>query len=158
MIKISPIIILLILFASPSAYSSEIANSARELSLKDSIGISFLNNKAIQIQEESIESAKANIVDAQGRFLPTANINGDYAYTEAILSVPASMSAGSKKDIGITTGYQNDHRLGLEVTENIYNGGANYANFKQSRLFDVCMNGIEDNSQIRVAVNMQPSR
>lgn len=106
----------------------------RIFTIKDAVQVAFINNKAIQIQEEEIESAKANVTDAQGRFLPVFNVAGSYFYNEAVLNVSQSLAAGSKKDVGITTGYQNDHRIDFSVQETIYNGGANSANLKQARI------------------------
>ena len=42
--------------------------------------------------------------------------------------------ANPKKDIRIFTGYKNDNQATVAATESIYNGGANIANYKQSKL------------------------
>ena len=63
--RYSRVILSLYLLLSPlaphTASCEEIVNSARELSLKDSITLAFLNNKPIQIQAEAIDMAKAGI-------------------------------------------------------------------------------------------------
>ncbi len=49
-----------------------------------------------------------------------------------MLSVSSATS--SKKDIGVLTGYKNDNKVGISIDESIYNGGADFANFKQAKL------------------------
>jgi len=118
------------------AHCQEVNNAehVRIISLKDAIDIAFLNNRDIQIQEEEIESAKADIVAAQGRFLPTVNATGSYAYNGTSLQFPAILAPNLKKNIGLFNGYQNDNKLDLSVNETIFNGGANIVNLKQARL------------------------
>ncbi|MDD5136198.1 MAG: TolC family protein, partial [Candidatus Omnitrophica bacterium] len=130
-----PIIIALtiILFPAPLLSAEETAGGLRELSLKDSINIAFLNNKAIQIQEEELEYAKAGLLGAKSAFWPKLAAQYDYTYNGYAFNLGA-VAAGAKKDPGIFTGYKNDNKVGLGVTETVYNGGADIASLKESRL------------------------
>ena len=114
--------------------TQDLSYPIKVLTIKDAIETSLINNKAIQIQEEEVEYAKAGIMDAQGRFLPDLSVNGTYLYNEAVLPASPALSHGAKKDIGIVTGYQNDYKLGFSAEETIYNGGANFANLKEARI------------------------
>jgi len=100
----------------------KVNQEAAALSLEDTIMIAFQSNKDIQIQEKSIAVARANIMDARSKFLPHVNL--DFSYT-AYDKVYAQ---------NIFTGYLNDNIIGLSMTESIYNGGANLANFRQAQL------------------------
>jgi len=104
----------------------------RPLSLKDAINIAFINNKIIQIQEEDIEFAKANILDAQSKFLPTLTAGFDYTYNDTVFY--SKPMPGNRKDTGIYSGFKNDNLFNVGVSESIFNGGANIANYRQARL------------------------
>lgn len=110
------------------------SDSVRNLSLKDAIEIAYLNNKIIQIQEEEIAYAKAGIVGAVSNFLPKLAANYSYTYNGAAFTVSPALTANSKKDVGIFTGYVNDNKADLTVTESLFNGGADIATYKQSKL------------------------
>ena len=58
-------------------------------------------------------------------------MSAGYTRNGAILQLPVT---GAKKDPGVFSGYKNDNSLGLSVGETVYNGGADYANFKQAQL------------------------
>lgn len=94
----------------------------KQLTLKDAILTAFENNKDIQMQEREIDVAKANILDANSRFLPKVNLEGSYTHNDKVLAE------------NIFTGYHNDNQLGLTFNESIYSGGANTANLKQARI------------------------
>ncbi len=119
---------------APCAFSEVVNGPSRVLSLKDAINVAFLSNKDIQIQEEEIASARANITDAQGKFLPTLDATASYTYYGTMFTIPSAVAPNLKKDIGIFNGYQNDNKLGLSVNETVFNGGANIVNMKQARL------------------------
>jgi len=119
---------------SYSCYGQVQVEDSSPLSLKDAIAIAFLNNKDIQIQEEEIEAAKAKILGAESEFLPKVNVGYGYTYNGASLNLGSLLPKGFKKDAGIFIGYENDNKLNLSVDESVYNGGANIANFKQSKL------------------------
>jgi len=102
-----------------------------KLSLEDTISLAFKNNKDIQIQEEEINVARANILSAYGRFLPKVNLNAGYTHDGAVLNIPVT---GMKKDEGVFSGYTNDNKVGVSIDETVYNGGADFANFKQAQL------------------------
>ncbi len=114
--------------------SAEIADSARELSLKDSIGIAFLSNKPIQIQEEELSVAKAQILGAKSAFWPKLAATYGYTYNGAAFDIGSAAAKNSKKDIGTFTGYTNDNKVNVAVTESVYNGGADIAALKEARL------------------------
>lgn len=122
------------LVSNPAHCEDVKVDPVSSLSLKDSINIAYLNNKDIQIQEEEIEVAKSYILSAQGSFLPTVNLDASYEYNGAAFQISSAVASGSKKDIGIFTGYPNDNRLALSIDENIYSGGKKIANLNQTRL------------------------
>jgi len=101
------------------------------LSLEDAIIMAFKNNKDIQIQEQEIKVAKANILSAYSQFLPKANLDAGYTHNGSVLGLA---TASLKKDIGIFSGYKNDNKLGVSIDQSVYNGGANFANFNQAEL------------------------
>ncbi len=102
------------------------------LSIEGAIGTAYQSNLEIQIQESQIKAAEAGVVEAKSYFLPKVNLDGSYTYRDASLNNNLAVSSGSKKDIGILTGYQNDNEMGLVVTESVYSGGANRARFKEA--------------------------
>jgi len=108
------------------------APSTYNLSIEEAIGVAFKNNKDIQIEEQEINAAKAAILGAQSEFLPKLNANAGYAHVGSILSLPQTQN--TKKDPGIFTGYRNDNKVGLELDQAIYNGGANTANLQQKQI------------------------
>ena len=99
-------------------------------SLKDAIILAYKNNKEIQIQEKEVAVAKAQILGAKSNFLPQINLDTSYTRRGAVLT----STAPSKKDVGVFTGYKNDNQAGISVTEDVYTGGANIANLKQTQL------------------------
>lgn len=106
--------------------------AAISLTLNDSMRIAFKNNKDIQIQEQELDIAKANILGARSLFLPNVDLSAGYTRNGAVLNFGQLSQA--KKDMGIFTGYKNDNQVGLTINESIYNGGANIANFNQAKL------------------------
>jgi len=100
------------------------------LTLKEAIIIAYKNNKDIQIQEQEVVAAKADIMGARSEFLPSLNLNAGYAHNGAVTPVQIH----GKKDPGVFTGYENDNTLGANINQIIYNGGANIANFNSARL------------------------
>ena len=133
-LTISLAFLFLSLFTPPAIFCDEIIiNSARELSLKDSINIAFLNNKAIQEQEEELDVAKAGILGAKSAFWPKFSANYGYTYNGFVFNLGQANQA-SKKDVGIFTGYTNDNMLTLMANETVYNGGADISALKESRL------------------------
>jgi outer membrane protein TolC len=94
----------------------------QRFNLKEAILTAFRNNKDIQMQEQEITSAKANILEATSRFLPHINLDASYTYNDKVLAQ------------NIFSGYNNDNLLGLSLNESIYSGGANLANFKQAQI------------------------
>ena len=106
------------------------------LSLEDAISIAYKHNKSIQIQEEQVAAAKAGILYAKSEFLPKLNTQYSYTYNAATFKLPQAIeqAEGVHKDIGIFTGYQNENVGTVTVEENLFNGGASYAQLKQARL------------------------
>ena len=127
------IILILIVYLTPLGFC-EPPEKPREyvLTLEQAIDTAFKNNKDIQIQEQEIEAAKADILGAHSVFLPSVNANAGYTYNAGILTI--SQAQNTKKDIGIFTGYKNDNRAGISADQNLYNGGANSANLKQAQV------------------------
>ncbi len=91
-----------------------------ELTLTDVISIAFQNNKDIQIQEQEITVATANILGAKSPFLPQVNLQTSYTYNDKILSP------------NIYSGYKNDHLANIGFSQSVYSGGLNMANYKQA--------------------------
>ena len=130
---ISLISVFLAVFASRAwCEEGEEGYAAISLTLNDSIRIAFKNNKDIQIQEQELDIAKANILGARSLFLPNVDLSAGYTRNGAVLNFGQLSQA--KKDMGIFTGYKNDNQVGLTINESIYNGGANIANFNQAKL------------------------
>lgn len=102
--------------------TSHLFAEEKPLTLEDAILIAFANNKDIQIQEEGIRVARANILEATSKFLPQVNLDASYTYNDKVLAQ------------NIFTGYYNDNLVGLSLSESVYNGGANIANFKQAKI------------------------
>ena len=123
--KSAKICLVISLFYAPLLYAQE-----KKISLEDAITIAFKNNKDIQIQEQEVTAARADILGARSEFLPQLDINAGYTRNSA---VAPSLTSG-KKDVGIFTGYKNDNTLGASISQIIYNGGANIANLKQAKL------------------------
>lgn len=111
-------------------YAPFLRAEEKTLNLEETIVIAYKNNKDIQIQEQEVAVARADIMGARSEFLPQLDVNAGYQRNGA---VAPSVITG-KKDPGIFTGYKNDNSLGATVNQIIYNGGANIANLKQSRL------------------------
>ncbi|MDD5422402.1 MAG: TolC family protein [Candidatus Omnitrophica bacterium] len=127
-------LLFLISSITPRVCCQEVArdNSIMELSLKDAVRIAYLNNNQIQIQEEEVEIAKANILAAQGNFMPIVNVGAGYTYNDSVL-YSGKIREGNK-DTRIFTGYKSDNVLNITVNESIFNGGANIANLAQAKL------------------------
>lgn len=127
------IIILLLFSAAVNISAGEVSlQNVRTLSLKDTVSVAFVNNKIIQIQEESIREAKANILYAQSKFLPILTAGFNYTYNDAVLD--SNALPNHRKDTRIWTGFKNDNSLNAGLTESIFNGGANIANYRQARI------------------------
>lgn len=100
-------------------------------SLEDAAKVAFKNNKDIQIQEQEVRVAEANIINARSALLPQVDLNSHYERNGDVLrpNMP-----GMKKDYGVYGGYKNELGAGVSVTENVYDGGASFTNYNQSRL------------------------
>jgi outer membrane protein len=134
LIKVVLILYCLGIFMPYGFCQEDKVNTQISLSLPDAITIAFRNNKQIQIQEQEIEAARADILGAKAGFLPTVNASAGYTRNGAVLNLGSSLTRGAKKDIGVLSGYKDDNRIGVTIDESIYNGGANIANFKQAQL------------------------
>jgi len=97
-------------------------SSSTDFTLNSAILIAFQNNKDIQMQEQEITVASANILGSKSAFLPQINLEGAYTYNDKILSP------------NIFSGYKNDHLAKIAFSESVYSGGANLANFKQAKI------------------------
>ena len=124
-----------VLLIGPCGYGDTTSGGEpRALSISDAITIAYANNKQIQIQEKEIRAARANILGAVSNFLPKLNVNGSYTYNDAVMGIPSDFLQSSKKDLGVFTGYKNDHMLAFSATESAFNGGADIANVKKSQV------------------------
>ncbi|MHB8154640.1 MAG: TolC family protein [Candidatus Omnitrophota bacterium] len=93
-----------------------------DFTLTNAILVAFQNNKDIQMQEQEITVASANILGAKSVFLPQINLQGSYTYNDKVLAE------------NIFSGYENDNLAKLAFSESVYSGGANMANFKQAKI------------------------
>ena len=96
--------------------------SSAQLTISSVILTAFQNNKDIQMQEQEITVAKANILGATSAFLPQINLEGSYTYNDKVLNP------------SIFSGYKNDNLANISFNESVYSGGANLANFKQAKI------------------------
>lgn len=104
------------------------------LSLEEAVSLAFKNNKDILIQENEIRVAKAQILKAQGEFLPKVNVNGGYTHRDSVMNLGSSLATNLDKDLGVFVGYEDEKRLGVSVEQPIFEGGKNIANLKQAKL------------------------
>ncbi len=126
---------LLILLTSHGGYcDGGSAAEPRALSISDAISTAYAGNKQIQIQEKEIRAARAKILGAVSNFLPKLDANGSYTYNGAVLGIPSDLLQSSDKDLGVFTGYKNDHLFSLSANEVAFNGGADIANLQQSKV------------------------
>jgi outer membrane protein TolC len=127
------IILVIILFICAQAWGEELPkNKSLSLSLDGVIQYAFQNNKEIKIKAMELDAGKAIILGARSNFLPKLNVNSGYTYNASVLNIGSL--AGTKKDIGIFTGYQNDNMAGISVDQIVYNGGANKTQFNRAKL------------------------
>ena len=117
------IVFLSAFFVFSSGFCQDNQSSApTEFTLTNAILIAFKNNKDIQMQEQEITVASANILGAKSVFLPQINLQGSYTYNDKVLAE------------NIFSGYENDNLAKLAFSESVYSGGANMANFKQAKI------------------------
>lgn len=117
------IVFLCVFFIFSSGFCQDQQSFApTELTLTNAILIAFQNNKDIQMQEQEITVASANILGAKSVFLPQINLQGSYTYNDKVLAE------------NIFSGYNNDNLAKLAFSESVYSGGANMANFKQAKI------------------------
>ena len=129
--KITALILLfLILFLYPAGFCQDEV-SCRGLSLKEAIQAAYQNNKDIQIQEAEVKVSEAEIIYSRSKFLPKLDLNAGYTHKGAVSPLTV---ANTKKDMGVFAGYVNQNDLGFALSDSVYNGGADWARFKQSRL------------------------
>jgi outer membrane protein TolC len=113
--------LLLILAGSSNLFAVEV-NLKKDLSLSDTIRFALKSNLDIQIEEKGITVAKADILGAMSNFLPNLDLNASYTHNDKVLAE------------NIFSGYRNDNKAGLILSENLYSGGANLANFRQTQV------------------------
>jgi len=112
--------------------------STYSLTLEDAVKVALKNNKDIQIKEQEAAAVKAAILEARSVFFPQLNASFSYDHSGSVISL--SSTPTTKKDMGIFTGYRNDNKMGAELNQIIYNGGANTANLRQKQVqFDAQM-------------------
>ncbi len=125
----------LLLLNKSTGFCEEEKNEALTLSsLKEAVQIAYKKNKDIQIQEYSLKVASADILGAKSEFLPKVDFNAGYTHNGSTFTLSNSNTSNSKKDIGVFTGYKNNNNMGVNVSETIYNGGANIAGLRQAQL------------------------
>jgi len=130
---ITQVAFLLFFALIPQLYSEEARRGpVIQLALKDAVNLALRNNRDIQIQEEEIAAAKANIMNAKSAFLPQVNGGFGYTYNDSVFYSDSFL--GHRKDTRVYSGYKNDNILSLSVDESIYNGGADIANLEQARV------------------------
>lgn len=126
------IFLLLLIFILPcGSYCEDKTDSTLSLSLEDTISIAFKNNKQIQIQEQEIQVAKGEILEAKSNFMPKLNLDSAYTHNGAILN---KAGGSGKKDIRIFSGFMDDNQLGISFDESIFKGGANISKLEIAKL------------------------
>ncbi len=136
--KMTPVISLVFLLntllISPNTAfcDNEILQTLELSSFSEAAKIALKNNKDIQIQEQALNIASADILNAKSEFLPKVDFNSSYTHNGAVLH--SGNSTAAKKDPGIFSGFKNDNALGISVSETVYNGGANTALLRQAQL------------------------
>lgn len=133
--RILPVTILLLSVVSSRPYCEEVSKTVdiRTFTLKDSIHTAIMNNRSIQIQEEQVDYARAGIMYARSAFLPRVGLSYGYTLNESVPNI-IQTAANSRKDPGVYLGYENNNLVTLSAQESIYNGGADIAGLKQSKL------------------------
>jgi len=116
------IILSVLIFSQALALDDNKDNKITLSSLNDALRVALSNNLNIQMQEKEVEAGRADIVVARAAFFPQLNANASYTHNDKVFAQT------------VVTGFKNDNYLGLTLGQNIYSGGANYANFKQSLL------------------------
>jgi outer membrane protein TolC len=127
------ILIPCLIFPRPAPAVEVGEDGGRALTIKDAILTAFINNKPIQIQEQEIKFARADIMYAKSRFLPQVGMSYSYTLNDATPG-QGTLVGGARKDAGIFYGYKNDNLFSLYATETIYNGGANIAQLQQAKV------------------------
>ena len=124
----------LVLFSPGCAISEEfkLDSFVKTLSLKDAVATAMMNNKAIQIQEQEVAFARANILYAQSNFLPQVNGGYQYTYNDSVFYSDSFLN--HRKDTRIYSGYKNNNSLAVSASESVYNGGANIATLEEAKL------------------------
>lgn len=115
--KAAKVLLIIFLFGTPFLYAAE-----EPLTLNKTIQIAFKNNKDIQMQEQEVIVATANIMQAASIFYPQLNLQAGYTRNDKVLAPT------------IFSGYINDNLLNLVASQSVYSGGANMANFNQAKL------------------------
>ena len=116
-------VFLFIVMIYPDAFAQNPVISDTNFTLSNTILIAFQNNKDIQMQEQEVAIASANILGATSPFLPQINLQGSYTHNDKVLA-PAN----------IFSGFKNDNLAQLALSQSIYSGGVNMANFNQAKL------------------------
>jgi len=111
------------LFIPLALFAQDSTSPNINLTLSDTVLIAFENNKDIQMQEQEVAIASANILEATSSFLPQLNLQAGYTRNDKVLSPP-----------NIYSGYRNDNLAQVALSQSIYSGGANMANLKQAKL------------------------
>ncbi|MBU0880847.1 MAG: TolC family protein [Candidatus Omnitrophica bacterium] len=105
----------------------------RVFTLKDSINTAILNNRPIQEQEQQVDYARAGILYARSAFLPQVGVSYSYTLNDAVPGL-GPVRPGARKDPAVYYDYKNSNLITLSAKETIYNGGADIASLKQSKL------------------------
>ncbi|MBI5124453.1 MAG: TolC family protein [Candidatus Omnitrophica bacterium] len=125
-----------LLFFIPAFLSSDNAfsqdNKTVTLSLKSAIETALRNNKDIQIQEQEVVFARANIAAAQSRFFPAVSMGYGFTYNDAVTTTDSLPN--NRKDTRIFYGYKSNNQAAFTGSQMIYDGGASIANLKEARV------------------------
>jgi len=135
MLKKAVLIFPLLLFFLPRCgpYCEEAAQSenALVLSLDDAIAIGFKNNRQIQTQEQQIEVAKGQILEAKSNFMPKIGFESVYTHNGAVLY---KSSGTGKRDMRIFTGFEDNNQMGITYDESLFTGLANISKLEMAKL------------------------
>jgi len=101
-----------------------------ELSLKDCLKLTLVNNKTVQHIVQEKEIARGNKLMSYSAVLPSVDITGDYTRLDEVSSF--SVGGGA-----VTLGDLDNYSVGLRVTQPVFAGGSIIAKINAGKLFSL---------------------
>jgi outer membrane protein len=101
-----------------------------QLSLKDCLKLTLVNNKTLQRVVQEKEIARGNELKSYSAMLPSVNLTGDYTRLDKVSSF--SVGGGT-----VTLGDVDNYSAGLTVTQPVFAGGSIVAKINAGKLFSL---------------------